>query len=59
MSDKSAVDDLQDRLVKLLWHKVTLKNKAETGVIVTNHLRQRPVETLVMFGLSGVWTAAI
>lgn len=38
VSDRSAVDDLQDLLVKLLWEKVTLKNKAETGVIVTKHL---------------------
>lgn len=58
VSDRRAVDGLQDLLVKLLWPKATLKNKAETCLVVINHLWHRPVELLGWFGPSGVWKAA-
>lgn len=57
-SGRRAVDGLQDLPVKLLWQKATRKNKAETCLVVINHLWHRPVELLVSFGPSGVWKAA-
>lgn len=61
VSDRSAVDDLEDILVKLLWPKATVekKNKAETGLVASSHLWHRPGESLGVFGLSGVWKAVI
>lgn len=59
MSDRSAGDDLQDLLLKLLWRKVMLSNKAEAGLVVARRLWHPPAASLVAFGLSGVWKAAI
>lgn len=55
VSHGSTVDGLQDLLVKLLWQKATLKNKAERRLIAANRLWHRPVESLVPLGPSGVW----
>lgn len=62
VSDRSAVDHLQDILGKLLWPKAKVeqkKTKPRRVWLHQSHLWHRPGGSLGVFGLSGVWKAAI
>lgn len=62
VSDRSAVDHLQDILGKLLWPKAKVeqkKSKPRRVWLHQSHLWHRPGGSLGVFGLSGVWKAAI